>query len=125
MDKFGWFYERNGSTWSDGVLTMDTGTNDIAKLGDIRQVPLIGDFNSLTFTFKCIFPLLCKRKSFNTNFREWNGEDRSLYAGSCGLLKGTAAGFLNPNPERQFIEYFSTDICRPIRYSYSTIYICV
>ena len=46
MDKFGWFYERNGTTWSDGVLTMDTGTDDIAKLGKIRQVTLIGDFNS-------------------------------------------------------------------------------
>lgn len=48
MDKFGWFYERNGTTWSDGVLTMDTGTDHIAKLGNIRQVQLIGDFNSLT-----------------------------------------------------------------------------
>ena len=47
MDKFGWFYERNGTTWSDGVLTMDTGTDDIAKLGDIRQEALIADFNSL------------------------------------------------------------------------------
>lgn len=83
MDKFGWFYERNGTTWSDGVLTMDTGTDHIAKLGDIR---------------------------------EWNGEDRSLYEGGCGLLKGTAAGFLSPDPKRQFIEYFSTDICRPIRF---------
>ena len=25
MDKFGWFYERNGTTWSDGVVTMNTG----------------------------------------------------------------------------------------------------
>ena len=41
MDKFGWFYKRNGTTWSDGVLTMDTGTDHIAKLGDIRQVALL------------------------------------------------------------------------------------
>ena len=40
MDKFGWFYGRNGSTWSDGVLTMDTGTDNIEKLGDIRQVTM-------------------------------------------------------------------------------------
>ena len=39
-----------------------------------------------------------------------------MYEGECGQLKGTAAGFLNPDPQRQFIEYFSTDICRPIRY---------
>ena len=38
MDKFGWFYGRNGTTWSDGEVTMDTGTDDITKLGDIRQV---------------------------------------------------------------------------------------
>ena len=36
MDKFGWFYGRNGTTWSDGQVTMDTGTDDITKLGDIR-----------------------------------------------------------------------------------------
>lgn len=83
MDKFGWFYGRNGTTWSDGQLTMDTGTDDITKLGDIR---------------------------------EWNGEKNSMYEGECGQLKGTAAGFLNPDPQRQFIEYFSTDICRPIRF---------
>ena len=38
MDKFGWFYARNGTTWSDGVVTMSPRTDDIAKLGDIRQV---------------------------------------------------------------------------------------
>ena len=48
MDKFGWFYARNGTTWSDGVLTMDTGADDIAKLGNIRQVTLIATLNSLT-----------------------------------------------------------------------------
>ena len=48
MDKFGWFYARNGTTWSDGVLTMDTGADDIAKLGNIRQVTLIAKLNSLT-----------------------------------------------------------------------------
>ena len=106
MDKFGWFYGRNGTTWSDGEVTMDTGTDDITKLGDIRQVTQL--------LLKCKVFFCCK--SFNT-FREWNGEKRSLYDGECGRLKGTAAGFLNPDPERQFIEYFSTDICRPIRYS--------
>ena len=48
LDKFGWFYARNGTTWSDGVLTMDTGADDIAKLGNIRQVTLIAKLNSLT-----------------------------------------------------------------------------
>ena len=30
--------------------------------------------------------------------------------------KGSAAGFLPVDPERQFIDYFSPDICRPIRF---------
>lgn len=54
MDKFGWFYARNGTTWSDGVLTMDTGTDDIAKLGDIRQVTLIAkQFNGFLTSDRC------------------------------------------------------------------------
>ena len=36
MDKFGWFYGRNGTTWSDGEILMDTGVNDINHLGDIK-----------------------------------------------------------------------------------------
>ena len=82
MDKFGWFYQRNGTTWSDGVLTMNTGEEDFDKLGDIEL---------------------------------WNGLDKSVYRGECGRLEGSATGFLTPNPERQFIDFFSTDICRPIR----------
>jgi len=35
MDKFGWFYKRNGTTWSDGNLRMHTGQGDIEKLGQI------------------------------------------------------------------------------------------
>ena len=30
-------------------------------------------------------------------------------------LRGSAAGFLSPDPDRQFIDFFSTDICRAIR----------
>jgi len=37
MDKFGWFYNRNGTTWSDGVLEMYTGEEDISKLGKIAS----------------------------------------------------------------------------------------
>ena len=36
MDRFGWFYGRNGTTWSDGEILMDTGINDINNLGDIK-----------------------------------------------------------------------------------------
>jgi len=82
MDKFGWFYERNGTTWSDGVVTMNTGQNDISKLGDIEL---------------------------------WKGERRTMFDGNCGQIRGTAAGFLPPYKQRKFIDFFSTDICRPIR----------
>ena len=29
LDKFGWFYRRNGTTWSDGVLNMATGVDKV------------------------------------------------------------------------------------------------
>merc|ERR1711949_118627 len=47
----------------------------------------------------------------------WNNATATpVYPGQCGQLRGTAAGFLHPDPDRQFIDYFSTDICRPIRF---------
>ncbi|XP_063236007.1 protein peste-like isoform X2 [Bacillus rossius redtenbacheri] len=36
-DKFGWFYQRNGSTTYDGVYNMATGQDDIRRLGDLLQ----------------------------------------------------------------------------------------
>lgn len=35
MDRFGYFYPRNGSDWFDGVWNMFTGKNDLSKLGQI------------------------------------------------------------------------------------------
>jgi hypothetical protein len=29
MEKFGWFYARNGTTWSDGILNMATGADKV------------------------------------------------------------------------------------------------
>merc|ERR1712142_1420161 len=37
MDKFGWFYKRNGTSWSDGDLTMHTGSQDLSNLGKISS----------------------------------------------------------------------------------------
>ncbi|CAG9129052.1 unnamed protein product [Plutella xylostella] len=34
-DKFGWFYDRNGSETFDGQFLMDTGANDFSQLGNI------------------------------------------------------------------------------------------
>merc|ERR1712079_690513 len=35
MHKFGWFYKRNGTSWSDGDLLMETGPTDVNHLGRI------------------------------------------------------------------------------------------
>ena len=35
MDKFGWFYKRNGTTWADDVISMKTGLKEYSQLGDI------------------------------------------------------------------------------------------
>ena len=32
-------------------------------------------------------------------------------------MLGSACGFLPVDPEREFVDYFSTDICRAIRFS--------
>jgi hypothetical protein len=37
VDKFGWFYGRNGSSEFDGVFNMETGEEDISRLGVLRQ----------------------------------------------------------------------------------------
>merc|ERR1711892_285689 len=37
MDKFGWFYKRNGTSWSDGDLSMHTGAGDMSLLGRIAS----------------------------------------------------------------------------------------
>jgi hypothetical protein len=37
VDKFGWFYGRNGSSDFDGSFNMETGEDDISRLGVLRQ----------------------------------------------------------------------------------------
>jgi len=36
-DKFGWFYGRNGSSEFEGSFNMETGEDDISRLGVLRQ----------------------------------------------------------------------------------------
>jgi len=83
MDKFGWFYKRNGTTWSDGIVNMATGQKDFQDVGSIKF---------------------------------WHGSNRTMYPDECGDLRGTSAGFTPPDINRQYIDFFSTDICRPIRF---------
>eukprot|EP00095_Tigriopus_kingsejongensis_P012252 maker-scaffold472_size162276-snap-gene-0.29 protein:Tk12252 transcript:maker-scaffold472_size162276-snap-gene-0.29-mRNA-1 annotation:"hypothetical protein DAPPUDRAFT_303163" len=37
LDRFGWFYKRNGTTWADGTFNMYTGERDIAEMGKINH----------------------------------------------------------------------------------------
>jgi len=37
MDKFGWFYKRNGTGWADGIIKMATGAGDYSQLGEILE----------------------------------------------------------------------------------------
>eukprot|EP00092_Neocalanus_flemingeri_P015544 GFUD01016826.1.p1 GENE.GFUD01016826.1~~GFUD01016826.1.p1 ORF type:complete len:503 (+),score=103.28 GFUD01016826.1:2-1510(+) len=82
-DKFGWFYKRNGTTWSDGVVNMATGKTDFQDVGTIKF---------------------------------WHGSNRTIYPDECGDIRGSSAGFTHPDLNRQYIDFFSTDICRPIRF---------
>ncbi|KAK9870107.1 hypothetical protein WA026_006202 [Henosepilachna vigintioctopunctata] len=48
-DKFGWFYSRNGSSSYDGNYTMNTGADDIQKLGIVtrwNQSPKVPEYPS-------------------------------------------------------------------------------
>ncbi|XP_059095164.1 protein croquemort-like isoform X1 [Tigriopus californicus] len=36
LDRFGWFYKRNGTSWADGTYNMYTGQDDISQMGKIN-----------------------------------------------------------------------------------------
>ena len=40
---------------------------------------------------------------------------RTSYPSTCGDLRGTSAGFTPVDLDRQFVDYFSTDICRSLK----------
>jgi len=86
MDKFGWFYERNGTSWSDGDLRMDTGSNGLDNLGKLVQ------WNHAKQTD--VFPGKC-------------GE---ITGSSDGLFPPGAAY------ESDTLSIFSTDLCRPLHF---------
>ncbi|XP_023327668.1 protein peste isoform X2 [Eurytemora carolleeae] len=90
LDKFGWFYGRNGTTWADDVIGMATGEQNYTQLGEIKT---------------------------------WKNSTRTHYSGKCGQLKGSASGFLPVNLKRTSFDFFSTDICRPIRFQKSEEFI--
>ena len=64
---------------------MDTGVKDYQEVGKIRKWKQL---------------------------HQTEASNRTIYPSSCGDLRGTSAGFTAVHPTRQFIDYFSTDICR-------------
>jgi hypothetical protein len=90
MDKFGWFYKRNGTGWADGVIKMASGAGDYSKLGEIL---------------------------------DWNGSNRTHYPGACGEIKGVASGFMPMNRDLDHFDFFSPDICKPIRFQRTEDYL--
>jgi hypothetical protein len=83
---FTFFIQRNGTSWSDGELSMHTGEDDIALLGRVAT------WNGRTRT--AAFPGECGR----------------LRGSSDGLL---APGYLAMRDEFQI---WSTDSCRPLTF---------
>jgi len=87
LDRFGWFYGRNGTTWSDGDLSMYTGEDDINKLGEIAS----WNFKDSTDAF--------------------SGECGKLKGSSDGLF---APGQF---ATREKFQVFATDVCRPLDFT--------
>jgi len=87
MDKFGWFYQRNGTSWSDGKLVMRTGKDDISKLGQIV--------------------------SWNGSNRTdaFSGDCGVVRGSSDGLFPPGLAATTDS------ISIFSTDLCRPLKFT--------
>jgi len=89
MDKFGWFYKRNGTSWSDGYLNMHTGQNDMMLLGKIAS------WNNSTRT------------------EAYPGECGRVSGSSDGLFSPGETSFSDS------ISIFSTDMCRPLHFTRS------
>merc|ERR1711997_1088656 len=89
LDKFGWFYKRNGTTWSDGDVEMRTGEGDIDSLGEIVS------WNNLTTT------------------DAYDGECSRLRGSTEGLFPPGLADITDS------ISFFSTDLCRPLHFAKS------
>ena len=82
QDKFGWFYKRNGTSWSDGFVKMHTGSGDISRLGEILE--------------------------WNNNKRvdAFPGECGKIKGSSDGLFPPGSTAL------RDTVSLYSTDLCR-------------
>jgi len=86
MDKFAFFYGRNGTDWTDGVWNMFTGAGNTNKMGKVYS---------------------------------WNYSSRGYFPGQCGAVRGGAGEFYPPGLDKTFIEMFSNDLCRTLRFNFA------
>eukprot|EP00092_Neocalanus_flemingeri_P040156 GFUD01043741.1.p1 GENE.GFUD01043741.1~~GFUD01043741.1.p1 ORF type:complete len:545 (+),score=122.04 GFUD01043741.1:220-1854(+) len=89
IEKFGWFYQRNGTSWSDGDLSMHTGAEEMSLLGNIAS------WNNRNRTEA--FP----------------GDCGTVRGSSDGLFPPGLAS------SKDSITIFSTDLCRPLHFTRS------
>jgi len=87
MDRFAFFYGRNGTDYTDGVFNMFTGVADPSKMGQVHS---------------------------------WNYSTRGLFPGQCGQVRGGAGEFYPPFMDKTFIEMFSNDLCRSLKFNFNT-----
>ena len=90
-------------------VTMATGSKSYSEVGDIKRWKGSNRWKKLTI--KHLFSTYLFGKSLCLTLF------RTIYPSTCGDLRGTSAGFTPVDLDRQFIDYFSTDICRSLKYS--------
>ena len=85
MDKFAFFYDRNGTDYIDGVWNMFTGAGDNNMMGKVHT---------------------------------WNYTNTHFFPGECGKVKGGAGEFYPPGLNKTFIEMYSNDLCRSLKFKF-------
>ena len=51
----------------------------------------------------------------------WNYSTELLFPGQCGQVRGGAGEFYPPNLDETFIEMFSNDLCRSLRFDFGAV----
>jgi len=88
MDKFAFFYNRNGSDFVDGVFNMFTGAGQVSDMGKVHS---------------------------------WNYSTENFFPGECGRVKGGAGEFYPPNLDQTYIQMFSNDLCRSLKFNFNQV----
>ena len=87
---------------------MATGSKSYSEVGEIKRWKGSNRWKKLTI--KHLFSTQLFGKSLCLTLF------RTIYPSTCGDLRGTSAGFTPVDLDRQFVDYFSTDICRSSKY---------